>query len=107
MAASAIRCPICRTVVPADVLGAVGGACPNCQQPLDAAARHALRVARTRRWADQAAVSRDRADALARPGAFQAVAKHLAADDEGQASAMGQRASREDLRIEKKGDRVD
>lgn len=89
MVASAIRCPACRTVVPAHVLGAVGGGCPSCQQPLDAAARHALAVAQTRRWADEAAMRGDHAEALAWLKTVEAVGERLSADDEDKRAQWG------------------
>ncbi len=88
-AARAIRCPVCRTVVPADVLGAIGGACPGCQRPLDAAAKHALAVAQTRRWADQAAARGDHAEALAWLQTVEAVGEQLSADDEDKRARWG------------------
>ncbi len=89
IAARAIRCPVCRTAVPADVLGAVGGACPGCQRPLDAGARHALAVAQTRRWADQAAARGDHAEALAWLKTVEAVGERLSADDEDKRAQWG------------------
>ena len=34
-----VRCPVCRSVVPAMLLWAVGDACPRCQWGLDAGGR--------------------------------------------------------------------
>ena len=65
MAVRAIRCPSCRAAIAADVVAAVGGACPHCHRPLETAARHERAVAQTLEWADQAAARGDHADALA------------------------------------------
>jgi hypothetical protein len=34
-----VRCPVCRAAVPVTVLWSVGGRCPGCSQPLEAARR--------------------------------------------------------------------
>jgi hypothetical protein len=65
MVPSAVRCHACRSVVPADVLAAVGDACPNCHRPLTWVARHERAVAQTLKWADEAVARGRHADALA------------------------------------------
>jgi len=82
MAVRAIRCPSCRTATAADVLAAVGGACPHCHRPLDSAARHEQAVAQTLEWADEAAARGDHADALAWLNTVEAVGDGLSPDYE-------------------------
>ena len=107
MAARAVRCPVCRAAVPRDVLGVIGGVCPSCQRPLDAAARHTLAVAQTRDWADEAAARGDHAGALAWLRTVEAVGERLSAEDEDKRARWGN-ALRERRRRSIEGmDRVD
>ena len=64
MLQSAIRCSACRSVVPADLVAAVGDTCPSCHRPLNRATQHERAVAQTLEWADEAASRGDHARAL-------------------------------------------
>ena len=77
MGLGVVRCCACRSVVPPDVLAAVGDVCPNCQRPLTRAAKHERAVAQTLEWADEAAVRGRRADALAWPQTVEPVSHQL------------------------------
>jgi hypothetical protein len=73
MVPGAVRCCGCRSVVPADVLAAVGDVCPNCHRPLTPVARGHRTLAQTLELADEAAVRGQRADALPRLQTVEAV----------------------------------
>jgi len=87
-----VRCSTCRSAVPVTTLWATGGACPNCLRPLQAAnrgaigkrdahgkgeAKHRAAVARTLRWADEAAARHDYNDAVAWAQAVEATGEQL------------------------------
>jgi predicted amidophosphoribosyltransferase len=60
----AVRCCACRSVVPADVLAAVGGLCPHCDRPLSSVAKHDRPVAHSLEWADETSARGQQADTL-------------------------------------------
>lgn len=65
-----IRCPACRTAVPAAVLWAAGDICPGCSRPLAAAQRPPVEeaaIARTRALIDAPATDLRRRAARAHP----------------------------------------
>jgi hypothetical protein len=112
-----VRCPTCRSAVPATMLWATGDACPSCLRPLHVPdrremrkrephgkgeAKHQAAATRSLRLADESAARGDYNDAVAWVQVLEATGEPLpkAYETKRQTWLLAMRAGRRDIRAD-------